>query len=352
MEPLRHGDPLVTVGVTTHNEGSRLARCLDSVVGQSLPAQQVEVIVVDDGSADGTHARAQSYAERADWAGFSVLRHRRTGTAAKGRNMILDQARGRYVFLVDGDDYLGPQALEATTAAADKRRADVVVGKYHGVNRPAPNIRDPRNPKGRVKPGEYHSGWLNSLHIQKLFRTEFVRGLPYRFNEQLVYCNDHPFMVAVFLHAGTVARVDDVECYFITLEADAPGHRGHVSRAEISAVAQLQFLHDVFGNLALARGQGGDVAALASRMRVHYWNRFLKNQLPALLLRKTDPQAVTELARQARYMTQLYGAQASQAGLVDEASAMLQALNTEDAESVRSAAAQVRETARRRAAES
>ncbi|GAB3845847.1 hypothetical protein GCM10028800_10780 [Nesterenkonia populi] len=341
----------MTVGVTTHNEGERAARCFDSLLEQSLGAERVEVIVVDDGSTDSTVEVASSYAERAAWAGFEVHAQGNTGSPSRGRNLVIERARGEFVFLADGDDYLGPEALVALTREAERRRADVVTGRYMGVNRPAPNIRDAEGSRA----GEYHSGWLNSLHVQKLFRSEFLRALPYRFNEELIYCNDHPFMVAAFLYAQRTARVDDVDCYFITLEPDEPSEversarRGHISRAEITAVQQLRFLHDVFGNLALARGRAGEVGKLAGRMRVHYWNRFLKNQLPALMLRKQDPAKVVELAQHAQYMAVLYGAEASTAGFTEEAHLMLDALRSDDAQQIQATALEVRELARAKA---
>ncbi|WP_170228492.1 glycosyltransferase family 2 protein [Nesterenkonia populi] len=339
------------MGVTSHNEGDRIARCLESVVEQSLGAERVEVIVVDDGSTDSTVEIASSYAQRAAWAGFEVHAQGNTGSPSRGRNLVIERARGEFVFLMDGDDYLGPEALAALTREAERHRADVVTGRYVGVNRPAPNIRDAEGSRA----GKYHSGWLNSLHVQKLFRSEFLRALPYRFNEELIYCNDHPFMVAAFLYARRTARVNDVDCYFITLEPDEPSEvegsarRGHISRAEITAVQQLRFLHDVFGNLALARGRAGEVGKLAGRMRVHYWNRFLKNQLPALMLRKQDPAKVVELAQHAQYMSVLYGVEASASGLTEEAHLMLDALHSDDAQQIQATALEVRELARAKA---
>ncbi|WP_158583065.1 glycosyltransferase family 2 protein [Nesterenkonia natronophila] len=322
----------VTVGVTSHNEAERIGRCLDSLLAQTVGPEHIEVLVVDDGSRDSTVKLARSYAERAEWGGFHVVQHRATGSPSKGRNTVLDSAAGEYVFFVDADDYLGPDALQAMLRAARSQVADIVVGRYVGVNRSAPNVLEP---KGNDPAGTYHAGWLNSLHVQKLFRTAFLRGLPYRFNESLVYASDHPFMVCAFLHADSVTFVDDVDCYFITLEEPDAGHRVHVSRAEISAVQQLQFLHDCFGVMALARGQGGGLAKRAGRMRADYWNRLLKLHVPMLILRKHDAAAVVELARQTCRMAELYGARTSRARLVADAHTVLEALESEDPDVIR-----------------
>lgn len=330
----------VTVGITSHNEAERIGRCLDSVLAQTLGAEHIEVLVVDDGSKDSTVTVARSYAGKAGWGGFHVIQHRGTGSPSKGRNTVLDAATGEYVFFVDADDYLGPEALEAMLRAARKQAADIGIGRYVGVNRSAPNVLEPR---GKQPAQDYHSGWLNSLHVQKLFRTEYLRALPYRFNESLIYASDHPFMIAAFLHTDSAALVDDVDCYFITLEEPDAGHRVHVSRAEIAASQQLRFLHDCFGIMALARGQGGDLAKRAGRMRADYWNRLLKLHVPILILRKDDDAAVVELAGQALAMAEMYGARTSRARLVEDASRVLDSLGSADAELIRQTAQDVRD---------
>src|SRR5699024_10798434 len=171
------------------------------------------------------------------------------------------------------------------------------------------------------------SGWLDSLHIQNLLRTAFPRSLDYRFNPQLNYANDHPFMLNAFLHANRVSFVNSVDCYFITLAEAGPGH---VSRASLSAAEQLKFLHDCFGLLALARGQGSATAKLSGRMRADYWNRLLKLHLPMLLLRKTVDDAAADLGAAATNLAEIYGAQTSRSRQAPGAARMLEALTTTD----------------------
>ncbi|GFZ84574.1 glycosyltransferase family 2 protein [Nesterenkonia alkaliphila] len=338
------GTPLVTVGVTSYHDAAVISRCLSSLVDQTLSKDQMEVLVVDDGSSDRTTAAARSFSSSAEWAGFEVLAHKSTGSPSRGRNTILDRARGTYTFFLDADDYLGPEALQALTRAAGAQRADIAVGRYVGVNRSAPNILARKNPE---HPGGYHAGWLNSLHVQKLFRTEFLRSLSYRFNESLIYASDHPFMISAFLHARQVAEVPDTNCYFITLDPAGQNSRGHVSRAEIPAVKQLQFLHDCFGILALGRGAGGQRAKLAGRMRIDYWNRLLKLHIPQLILRKdqNDDAAITALAAQASSLAELYGARTSRVQLIEGAQQMLAALGTEEPAEIYATAQRLRSPA-------
>lgn len=332
--------PLVTVGITSHDEAEDVARCLRSIADQTLGAERIEVIVVDDGSRDGTVRAARSFRRAAPWARFSVLRQRNTGNASTGRNRIIDTAAGRYVFFVDADDHLGPEALEAMTRSAAQHCSDVVVGRYVGVNRSAPNVLQAEElPEAH----RYHAGWLNTLHIQKLFRTRFLRELGYRFNPQLHYANDHPFMISAFLRAHHVSFVHDVDCYFITLEEAGNGETPrHISRRSRPAKEQLRFLHDCFGLLALARGQGGTTAAEAGRMRADYWNRLLKLHMPILALRKQSPEEIEELAAELVNLAETYGAETARASLAPGAADFLAALRTGDGEHIAGVAREVR----------
>ncbi|WP_166429957.1 glycosyltransferase family 2 protein [Nesterenkonia sphaerica] len=335
--------PLLTVGVTSYHSASTITRCLQSVVDQSLDASRTEVVVVDDGSTDQTLSLVRGFRRSVPWARFTVLSQRNTGNASTGRNRILDSARGKYVFFLDADDYLGPQALEAMIRSARRHSSEVVIGRYVGVERSAPNVLGAEHFPARQ---EYHTGWLNSLHVQKLFRADFLRGLGYRFNPQLNYANDHPMMLQAFLHAQRVSLVNSVDCYFLTL-AEQPTGQGHVSRAELSPAEQLRFLHDCFGVIALARGQGGRSAELAGRVRADYWNRLLKLHLPVLVLRKSDDAAAAELGAAAANLAEIYGAQTSRARLTGPAKKMLQALGTDSGAQLRQVAAQVRQQASR-----
>ena len=335
--------PLVTVGITSHDEAESIRRCLRSVAEQSLGAEHIEVIVADDGSRDGTVRVARSFRRAVPWGRFTVLRQRNTGNASTGRNRIISAAAGRYVLFLDADDHLGPDALKAMAASAAEHSSDVVVGRYVGVNRSAPNALHAEQMPAVHR---YQTGWLNTLHIQKLFRTRFLQDLSYRFNPQLFYANDHPFMINAFLRARRVSFVHDVDCYFITLEEEGDQRTPrHISRRTRPAKEQLRFLHDCFGLLALARGEGGQTASTAGRMRADYWNRLLKLHMPVLTLRKQSPAEVEELAAELANLAEIYGAETERASLAPGAAEFLAALRTRDGEHIAESARAVRASA-------
>lgn len=111
----------VSVIIPCYNAQRYLAQCLDSVLAQDMP--DFEVLLIDDGSTDGTRAMAERYARRD--ARVTVLSQENGGVSA-ARNLGLDHARGEWVTFVDGDDLLERDALSRMLGAADGE-TDMVV---------------------------------------------------------------------------------------------------------------------------------------------------------------------------------------------------------------------------------
>lgn len=96
---------LLTIVVPAYNSQDYLARCLDTLVAGE--PQDVEVIVVDDGSTDGTAALARTYCER--YPGTVRLEQKENGGHGSAINRGLAAATGVYFKVVDSDDWLdGP----------------------------------------------------------------------------------------------------------------------------------------------------------------------------------------------------------------------------------------------------
>jgi glycosyltransferase involved in cell wall biosynthesis len=107
----------VTVVIPAFNEASRIGAAIESVLAQTLPAH--EIIVVDDGSTDGT-------AEVASRPGVRVLRQPNGGISA-ARNRAFREATGDWIALLDADDFWLPERL-AWLARATAVRPDIDFG--------------------------------------------------------------------------------------------------------------------------------------------------------------------------------------------------------------------------------
>jgi len=103
--------PTITAGVRVYNGERHIAETLDAILAQSHPAD--EVLVVDDGSTDGTSEVLEGYAGR-----VRVVRQANGGLAA-AFNRVFEEARCEYVAICDADDVWMPSKLERQAAALE-----------------------------------------------------------------------------------------------------------------------------------------------------------------------------------------------------------------------------------------
>ncbi|CAM5705944.1 Glycosyl transferase OS=Streptomyces canus OX=58343 GN=AQI96_36130 PE=4 SV=1 [Streptomyces canus] len=200
-----------------------LVRCLESVEAQTLGADRLEIVAVDDGSSDGTGEYLEEFAAVSK-VPTRVVRQANSGGPSGPRNVGLGLARGRYVFFLDADDYLGDEALERMVAMADRAGTDVVLGEMEGVNRGVPRSMFTRT---QERADVYTSGVIFTLSAQKLFRRDLIQRLGLRFDEGLATGEDALFTMEAYLSGNGVSVVADYVCYYLVGRDDGK----HVTRS-------------------------------------------------------------------------------------------------------------------------
>lgn len=99
--------PKISVIVPVYNAEKYLNECVDSILAQTL--QDIEVILVDDGSTDNSPAICDEYAEKDSRV---VVIHKENGRASSARNAGIRVATGDYIAFVDSDDWISPEMYE------------------------------------------------------------------------------------------------------------------------------------------------------------------------------------------------------------------------------------------------
>ncbi|HEY6740265.1 MAG TPA: glycosyltransferase family 2 protein [Actinopolymorphaceae bacterium] len=197
----------VTVVVPVHDPGPYVEPCLRSLVEQSMSPQRYEVILVDDGSTDGTAERLDEVA--AAHPHVRVVHTTASGGPGRPRNLGLDLARGEYVYFLDHDDWLGPEALERMYTAAAEVDADILIGKVVGHGR---GVARELFRASRPRADLLDDGVVGFLTPHKLFRTALLRTYGIRFVEGRQWLEDHRFVVAAYARAATVSVLADYVC--------------------------------------------------------------------------------------------------------------------------------------------
>lgn len=121
--------PKISIVVPVYNLELYIERCLESLVTQTL--RDIEVLVVDDGGTDDSQLVIREYAER--YPELVRAFTKTNGGHGSACNYGIDRARGEYVMIVDGDDFLDPDTCEFMYAKARQTDADLLVGNLRYI---------------------------------------------------------------------------------------------------------------------------------------------------------------------------------------------------------------------------
>lgn len=224
----------VSIIVPVYNAEDYLARCLDSLLDQSMTS--FEVILVDDGSTDSSPMICDRYSETDPR--FRTI-HKPNGGVSSARNAGLNLAKGEYIMFVDSDDALNEGALEAMVNGSEGE--DLIVGGFVEYLDQIPH-RNVQPDSTRAYSSESLSDFFEDnirrncemldAPWAKLFRRKALSDL--RFNEKLTYAEDKLF-VFQFLSKCKSVRTVTYKTYLYYLR---PGSLGS-DRTSDKHISQL-----------------------------------------------------------------------------------------------------------------
>jgi glycosyltransferase involved in cell wall biosynthesis len=213
--PQSAGAPLVSLIIPTYNSRDLLTQALDAIAAQTLPQDSIEIVVVDDGSTDGTWERLQELSgERPN---LTIAHQPNSGRPSVGRNRGLALATGRYVFFHDADDLLAPDALRRLVGFAERHDSDVVVGRTRRVGRPQ---RDRPFTPPVVDADLVADDVWRSLGPQKLIRRSLIDDSGVRFPEDMVQGEDQVFVARCLFAAHRISVLRDYDYYYRRTRGD------------------------------------------------------------------------------------------------------------------------------------
>lgn len=119
----------VSIVVTIYNAEEYIDNCLDMLTKQTL--KNIEIICVDDGSADGSMGRLQAYSRRDERIRVFTEENKGAGAA---RNRGLTEATGKYILFLDCDDFFEPDMVQLAYEKAEEQGAEIVIYKSDQYN--------------------------------------------------------------------------------------------------------------------------------------------------------------------------------------------------------------------------
>tara|TARA_R110002072_G_scaffold175283_3_gene331038 strand:+ start:420 stop:1676 length:1257 start_codon:yes stop_codon:yes gene_type:complete len=214
--------PKLSIIVTCYNIEPYLVQCLESVIGQTMT--DIEIIIVDDGSKDGTPAIIREYAARDSRIKTVLMTTNTIGGVATAANAGLDIATGDYIGFADGDDYCEPTMFEKLYDAAVASDSDLSMCQYLLEDERTSERRPPaekhrwkdiKDVKHVVLTTEETRVYLQFIAVpwRKIYRRSLLDAHAIRFPVGDFFFEDNPFHWFSLISANAVVLVPEVLCY-------------------------------------------------------------------------------------------------------------------------------------------
>ena len=231
---------LLTYIIPVYNTERYVLRCLQSIVNQQLRPDDYEVLVVDDGSTDGSRAVVEAFA--AEHRQVKLLTQQNAGVSA-ARNLAMDNARGRYLMFVDSDDRLGDDVIHRVVQRAIDDDLDVLSFNYEcedAQGNVLPHSREDNYATTLVATGyDFLKAHSMTPYVWRfLLRREYLQQGGWRFDPSLIVCEDGALIARFLLNAPRMAHEDTIAYCYVN-RSDSAMHnpdKEHLRRRVFSQV--------------------------------------------------------------------------------------------------------------------
>ena len=186
----------LSVIVPAYNAEKTIRQSLDSILAQTRPVD--ELIVINDGSTDGTEKILQEY--RDAYPACFRFRTVENGGQGRARNIGFDLSSGDWIGYVDSDDWIDTEMYERLIAAAERENADLALCE---VLAHFPDGSTAREYIFREERAMAAAGFANN----KLFRRGLIENV--RFPEEKLWYEDAEFTAIAIHRAGKIAHLPD-----------------------------------------------------------------------------------------------------------------------------------------------
>lgn len=209
------GKPLISIIVPVYNMKNYIHRCVNSLINQTY--KNIEIILVNDGSKDGSLDIIEQYAKRDNR--IKVINQKNSGQGC-ARNSGLDIAKGEYIGFVDCDDFIMPDMYERLYKDCIDNDADIAICDIYTTE----NIK-PDNSKAKTKVLEFNDFYprlindeITSHPANKLFKKQLFSdgSKKVRFKKRNSV-DDMFIMPTIFKNAKKVA-IDNAKLYMYFID--------------------------------------------------------------------------------------------------------------------------------------
>ena len=290
----------VSVIVPVYNKEKYLNRCLESLLNQTYT--NLEIILVDDGSTDGSLVVCQEYAKKDSR--IKVLA-KKNGGVSSARNCGLEHSTGEWIAFVDPDDWLNLQYFELLMESAEQYHAEIVCCFANDIYEKNNTVRTCSHETGNVfVTPKSQLNWLDVKHNHDviwgaIYKKYILQGL--EFNQDLTVGEDTLFFAQAADKAQTIVKIDRALYNYSRNEDSVTVGKWNMSKlSDLEARQRIKQLFKKEPKLYYTARAGCALVSMSIAARYSTSKEFVKEGLPycKAAFRKDAKCLLKEWARQ------------------------------------------------------
>lgn len=236
--------PLISVIVPVYNAENTLRQCVESILSQEY--KHLELILIDDGSKDGSPAICDEYAVKDKRV---KVFHKGNGGVSSARNLGLDYAQGEWITFVDSDDYIDSNYFVDIETYG---QYDLIIKNYKWIRGTKITVDHRIDSYTAITENSCIRDFLNKYlttmffrgNVAKIYKRNCIAGN--RFNEKMKVGEDANFVLNCLLIINTIF-VSHESCYCVRLSQDTPAKK--YGATTVYAVDSLSYIFESFSLL-------------------------------------------------------------------------------------------------------
>lgn len=244
--------PRLSIIIPVYNVEKYLPQCIDSVLAQSY--RNFELILVDDGSPDGSPSICDRYACKDNR--VKVIHQQNSGVST-ARNNGIDNAKGEWITFIDSDDWVNPDYL-ANFGLDDADSLDLVIqGMEYYDQRTNSYYKKRSFPSCVISEHTFLSYFAKNRLLElgfpygKAYHKDLLEQNKLRFDQRLSFHEDHIFVLDYYQLCSTIRLVDAIDykyrCYHTAQSLSSKRHSWkNLSLCADKMILSLNRLHDKF----------------------------------------------------------------------------------------------------------
>ena len=209
----------ISVILPIHNVEKYLEECVNSITNQTIGFNNIELIMVDDGSTDNSYNIMKKYDEL--YENVKIFHYdEKSGSAGKPRNKGIELSNGKYLMFSDPDDFFSLTAFEEMYNAIEEEKADFIIANWinadeDGTPWKQAKFDEERFKKFKLSIDDYNDSFyvMNSSMCNKIFNRKFIIKNGIRCLEGIPG-EDTYFSMSAFLNAENVYYIPTIMYFY------------------------------------------------------------------------------------------------------------------------------------------